>query len=628
MWVRVDRLVAVGRPTVKLVFTSVSIKRFKSFDDQVTLDLSTIGLHFVRGRNEVEPRLGPNGAGKSSIFDALCWCLYGRTPSGLRNTDVKPWAGSGQTVVGIRLVVDGVERTVQRTAGPNSFAVDGTEVAYTDASTVIGLSYEVFINTVLLAQAQPLFFDLQPRDKMALFVDVLALDRWEALSDKAADRVKQLERAQSEAKGELLGSQDHLNRTETLLVQTQKRSGEWDTEHKAKIAAGRATLTTDTNLLAKIEPKLAAADILYDGAAMEWKGIDRTRTELRGKVSAARKPHQTALLAQGLIEHTIATLETTLAVDKPTKCPSCGQSLTKAALAMIEEHLAESRATLAKAKADSIANAKTINKAKANLDAAEKAETVFMASVAELERRMDEAGREVRVLQPEVERLRARMVQANDNLSRLEEETNPYRDPVTTYRKERDSLKIKIDDLTEELAKHERTIERTRFWVKGFKDVRLYVIGEVLAELELTTNALLEEVGLVGWSIVFAVEKETKSGTTSRGLSVLIQSPSSGSPARWEAWSGGEGQRLRLIGALALSEVLLNHAGVQTSLEVLDEPTRHLSGEGVRELVDYLATRAQQLGRATFYIDHNTIESMQFASTITVVKGTKGSTIV
>ena len=172
-----------------------------------------------------------------------------------------------------------------------------------------------------------------------------------------------------------------------------------------------------------------------------------------------------------------------------------------------------------------------------------------------------------------------------------------------------------------------RLMERTRFWVKGFKDVRLYVIEEVLAELELTTNAALEEVGLVGWKVEYSIEKETKSGTIQRGLNVIIHSPATKTPVRWECWSGGEGQRLRIVGALALSQVLLNYAGIETNLEVLDEPTQHLSAEGVRDCCDFLAARAKQLGRQCWYVDHQSVESTRFASVVTVVKDKRGARI-
>ncbi len=112
------------------------------------------------------------------------------------------------------------------------------------------------------------------------------------------------------------------------------------------------------------------------------------------------------------------------------------------------------------------------------------------------------------------------------------------------------------------------------------------------------------------------------------GLQVLIDSPGSVGKVRWQSFSGGERQRLRLIGGLALSEVLLNHAAIQVDLEILDEPTRHLSAEGIRSLCETLPLRAERLERRTFYIDHQAVESVNFSTVTTVQKGNNGSRII
>jgi len=147
----------------------------------------------------------------------------------------------------------------------------------------------------------------------------------------------------------------------------------------------------------------------------------------------------------------------------------------------------------------------------------------------------------------------------------------------------------------------------------------------VLDELELVTSGMLEEVGLVGWEISYELEKETKSGTVQRNLHVKINSPQSQGWVRWEAWSGGEQQRLRLVGALALADVLLSHAGVEPSLEVLDEPALYWSSEGVQELCAFLAERARETKRSIFYTEHNAVESSHFSSVLTVVKDKDGA---
>ena len=139
---------------------------------------------------------------------------------------------------------------------------------------------------------------------------------------------------------------------------------------------------------------------------------------------------------------------------------------------------------------------------------------------------------------------------------------------------------------------------------------------------------MLDGLGLGDWSVDYATERETKSKTTQRALTTTVRSPSAPDGVRWEVYSGGERQRLRLAGALALSEVLLAHAGVSLDFRVLDEPTRGLSSEGVRDLVEVLGDYAERGGLKIFLIDHVAQEGASFSSMITVENSADGAEVV
>jgi DNA repair exonuclease SbcCD ATPase subunit len=80
-----------------------------------------------------------------------------------------------------------------------------------------------------------------------------------------------------------------------------------------------------------------------------------------------------------------------------------------------------------------------------------------------------------------------------------------------------------------------------------------------------------------------------------------------------------------IVGAIALSEVLLRRAGIECDMLVLDEPTRHMSKEGIMETVDYLIDRGRD--GQVFYCDHAVIESNRFASVITIEKDERGARV-
>jgi ABC-type Mn2+/Zn2+ transport system ATPase subunit len=78
------------------------------------------------------------------------------------------------------------------------------------------------------------------------------------------------------------------------------------------------------------------------------------------------------------------------------------------------------------------------------------------------------------------------------------------------------------------------------------------------------------------------------------------------------------------VGALALSDVLLNHAGVNTNLELLDEPLQFVAREGMQDLCNFLAERARQNKRTIWLVDHLSTPSAQFAGMTTIIRGKDG----
>ena len=582
---------------VKLSFDAIEIRNFKCFGaDAQGLTLSAFGpgLHFLRGVNQVEPRLGSNGSGKSSLWDALTWCLYGKTVSGLRNPDVRPRSGKGATIVLVKVDVDGHIHTIDRSANPNHLLLDGGEVGQEHIDQLLGISFGAFAQTILLGQGQPLFFDLPPRDKMGLFSEVLGLDRWESRSDAAKVRVNDLYRKQMELEAERTAFEAAREQIERQLKSGADAADKWGSGQLAKLAAAGKQLKDVTKQLTEVLARRDQFDVMYDGAELELRDLDLQE--------------QKGVLAQLKYEYQELGAKRLLVVNK---CPTCGQKL-KDVQAQLEAQVQVDQKLVRLA--EKIASQE--KRVTATLEAFNKFTLISREAKANLD-----------MLVKETADLEARRSMLKTLVAEREEEQNPYRQQMMEARKLLAKTKADTRELSKAIAAIIRNGERASFWVKGFKDVRLYVVEEVLQELELTTNAVLEDMGLVGWEVKYAAEKETKSGTVQTGLNVSILSPGLKSPVRWETWSGGEGQRLRVVGALALSEVLLNYAGVQTDLMILDEPTRHLSPEGVRDLCDFLAERAINLGQQTWLVDHMAIESASFASVTTIAKGPKGSQI-
>lgn len=202
---------------------------------------------------------------------------------------------------------------------------------------------------------------------------------------------------------------------------------------------------------------------------------------------------------------------------------------------------------------------------------------------------------------------------------------NPYSSMIEEKVKSLDNLvqlekatKLTLGNVNEEHA-------AVSFWVGGFKRVRLFIVEEALQQLELEVNNNLTSLGLMEWRIAFDVERENKSGGVTKGFIVLIYPPEATEPVRYEGFSGGETQRLRMAGDLGLANLIMERAGLSNTVEFYDEPSRHLSQEGLLDLAELLAQRAEAHGKRIFLVDHHVVDYSGFAGTILVVKDADGS---
>jgi DNA repair exonuclease SbcCD ATPase subunit len=611
---------------MKIEFRQLAIEHFGSFAEKQLLKLTPldVGVHFVRGVNEVE-KIGPNGAGKSKMVNALAWCLYGRTTDNLKAVDVKPWSGTGKPRVSLFAHFDGKKHKVTRTA-PNFLELDGKEVSQEEIDNLMHMNYGVFKQAVIFGQTEPLFFDLANKDKLALLSEVLELDKWEVRSQKASERTRELETREGELRSKLTTLETTITKMRELVAMTIRARDAWEEELAAKLKNANKDKRLLAHQLAEAEKKLKTATRIGISAAeklgelqADLKIAEDYLAKYNQKLSVLNERNRQLTSQYETVEKELADL------DKARRCPTCNQPITRVNVRTHRAHLQDRLKQLDKqVKETTVAKGPETN----NLILKYKNDVIMnRARMVTYQTEVDARTREVAAANTARVECKARLEAIDRLMSEREAEANPHTDQLKKFKAQLTEFKAESLIAGKAADKASRQAVRSKYWIKGFKDVRLFVIEDVLQELELTTTALLEDMGLLGWQVNYAVERETKSGSIQTGMTISILSPRNKKPVKWESWSGGEGQRLRLAGALALSEVLLGYANIEVNLEILDEPTKHLSDEGVVDLCEMLTARSEQLGRKILYIDHMAQESSQFASTIVVRKTKEGSFI-
>lgn len=605
---------------MKLQYDWLYIGNFKSIRELKFRISRPAGLYFVQGRNEMEPELESNGAGKSSIFDAICWLQFGKTADGLRGPDLFPWGTDAAPYGKLFFQRGGHKHILTRDlrGSPALLTLNKKDITQEHLEETLGYGFEVFCQSVYLAQSQPLFLELSRGEKLKLLSDAQQLDKWDRRAELANNSTRMMSMEIEREHGHIDAISRQIQELKDLHKQVQRQSEEWEAELARKQESNEKEIGTLREELEVLQGKYDEASLQYDGAMTELNAIAAALDELNNEVCEYdRQINQAeAKLSINIIES--RKLERELILFSKNKCPTCGQAVHSK---LPKPVALKKRLDELKKECDPV----DIKKMQIERDALLDKQNEQRRSALQFKKKADQARAEMDMQSPRVAELSGR-IQAMSKQQTAER--NPFRDQMQQLRRKIGQAQTDWQSRTDAWRKKAQERERVEFWGKAFKDIKLDIVEELLQQLGMCCDVMLPRVGLHGWKMRFEIERETKSGGVSRGIDVQIipYRRKANGRTKIEAWSGGEAQRLNLIAAMALSEVLLARAGVETNLQILDEPTQSLSPGGVDGLIEFLA---EHVGRhkTVYFADQTARDSALFADSIYVVRGEGGSTV-
>lgn len=598
---------------------SVELTNFRSYKGTHKFEFPIApGLYSLTGVNKTNGRLGSNGAGKSTLLDAVFWALYGRTSRGLKATDVVNYGQKGCQVT-VSLTVGQTRALVSRSQSPNTLSLNDEIIDQGAVLGLVRLAPDAFTASVMLPQFGQSFFDLAPAAKLALFSQIMELEFWLERSEAAKAASAQLERKREGLDQSIAKAQGIIEGAKTDIKDIGGKAGIFDEaqntiikELEKELKPLVAFIKKDEDNLASIKKVLLGAEARLVKFAQELKLLEQQYQ----KASAQ---------CQAINEHILLNKERGAATQRElTKlkglkatCPTCRQRVDKS-------HLTEELAIMQDAVIFSEAEAASLQRQKlAAEQTAEKVEEKITKTNGDFEA----VQRNKWDFESEQSKVAMLLESRRLDLARLKAEIkaeinrpNPYETLLRTKEKllkltteELINLKLRLEALNADHA-------AVNYWVNGFKRVRLFIIEQALQQLEIEVNNNLTSLGLTNWWVEFDVERENKSGGITKGFVVMVHPPGHAEPVRYEAYSGGETQRLRLAGDLGLANLIMERAGLTNTIEFFDEPSQHLSQEGMLDLAETLNDRALTMNKRIWLIDHHTLDYGDFAGTYTVVK--------
>lgn len=617
------------------------LERFGSFEQRTEFVFPDgPGLFFMRGRNDADPRLDANGVGKSTIWAALTWLLFERTVKGLRAGDVCTWGEKGGTEVTLDFQLSADSQwplRITRTWGPNSwtlhdsyegiaddtFEPDVDLVQHPDNPVLAELRCTLaqWLQTVVIASSEPMFLDMRAEAKTAFMADVLGLQQWEDRAARASKQAQDQDEAVRQLEQTVARLEGQVQEAERYAAANVHEAQRWDDNHRADVLE----LSGHFEELERREHALAKDLRNWRQVEEQWaEGMKPVRQQWLDLAERVRDAEMRAVHATTVFDAVVDRLAVVqrdaeqLADTK--RCPTCGQELGR-------DHYEHAGRHVVQAAQDSIEEVNLLETIATLAD-----EDLHWLRGHEQEMRdqhnkladvLDGAHHKVDDVQRELSDVRRKLDAAQQRADELSRRTNPYKAATPPDLALTLGLETARRELGEARAQHRRLL----MWAQEFKAIRLQQMDEALQQLEMEVAGRCVELGLVGWSLQFTPDKVTKKGTVTRGFTVTVLSPYNEQAVPWEAWSGGETQRLRLAGQMGLADLVRARTGADLALEVWDEPTQGLSAQGIADLLECLQARALREQRQIWVVDHHSLGHGGFDGVVTVVRGPSGSSL-
>ncbi|TDW20514.1 AAA domain-containing protein [Rhizobium azibense] len=621
--------------------TALTIENFMAIT-QASFKLSDRGLVLIQGQNLDDTSAMSNGAGKSSIFDALCWALFGvtaRDESG--DAIINDIAGKGTRVV-VEINDNGHTYLIARHRkhkqhknalmvshlSPTLGAAWGDLTKGTDKLTqevvdkILGCSLDVFIGSIYAGQER--MPDLPGMTDKQLKILIEEASGVTVLEEAYTVARQRLTDAKNAAAGVVTAFDSTIlarDREEDNLASAEEQHKVWETDRLKRVsdetgfARDYVTKVRATEALIQAEP--AKADLeqqikdvddkiqAVGHEQQELADLERSISSIRTKIAALDSRKQVDAGEIRKRKTVIANL------DHKVGCPctSCGRELSA-------EEIAPAKDAEKQALAPIVANYKRVSNelddAQNELQRVEGERDAFKASMtdlseanalrSQLQAKLNEVNRLAQL--KENDAIRAR--QHAERAKGIKVEVNPHDRTIQRFKDQISQHNDLLTELNDEKIKADTDVAHAEAVVKVFSPagVRAHIMDEVTPFLNTRTAhylGILSDGNITAtWTTLVANAK----GELKEKFSIEVENEKGGK--RFGLQSGGEKRKVRIACALALQDLVATRATKPIELFLGDEIDDALDEAGLERLMQVLDEKAKERG-SVFVISHNSL---------------------
>ena len=584
---------------IDLIFKNIHIEGFQSLNS-VDINFEELGLCLIQGHNKCDEFKKSNGAGKTSCFEALYWCLFGKTSKGLTNKVVNKNSKNG-CYVKLTLVINGILYTIKRSIShykygncliilkndKNISAKNKTDNEKLIKS-ILKINNETFLQFIYLSQGF--------NNRLAIYTPKIRkelLENMYGLNDSLNIFVNKLKRYNSKLNDEYM---------KVLSL---------DYELNGKITSLESFIELQDNnivkLLAQIKDEEHKRDE-FDETIYNEQNIQQFKSEIdninkqiqiyitkKQKVEEILNKYQ---ISVSQLNNTLINIENKIKNLKTTKvCPTCGRPLE-----LDKEHTINLSKQIEELTNSLEGTKKLINDHKSQIE-------IYTIKQNKINECLQEYNTELNVLNNKFDDLNKKLIQRN----KFEIIIENYKNHIKSYENDKkikqdelqDIKKYKQDNLD---LKHDIEIKQnalnllTRLANNQFK---AYLLLNIINGLNSKLNKLSIK--------LFSSPEDIIHITDDNNFNIML------GDKLYEQLSGGEQRLIDIALIIVQRQIAQQMNSVSSNILILDEVFDGLDEYSFNTILNILNDEIYDV-ESTFIISHRYIQEIPFDNIINVVK--------
>lgn len=519
---------------------SLSVRNFLSFQE-ADINLEKSGLYLISGFDEKSQ--GSNGSGKSTLLNAICFCLFGRTATGLSSLrDIKRWDTSKPMEVSLELINESKEiYKIVRNEEEVTFYMGGEKVEghKRDVQTTINecfkTSYDLFLSATMLAAGQTEFIAAaSDATKKKLFKPIFQLDIIDKLYMAAQADYKSLTEQANKLGYDIAARKSMLTEHLFHINLYKDKANRFEENRKIQVQELEAKkTTTKTNVDPLLTNRIEELKIRITSLNLQIEPQEACHLNLQ-------KLESEKLFLKAMYEENISVLDESNGLIGTT-CKYCGAEIQKKDL---EKHKAE----LTRKIDEIIKQATEVDDKIQNLEKKILQSEKITHEIEKTQGELDQAQNILFQQEAIINSQNLIIGSIDKQILDIKNAPNTYTQDVSHYETKAKETQQSLIELEDKLKKTTKNIDLCGFlkWTFSKEGVIAFIIERAFGRLESLANRHLSQLSTEPFRVEIKPQHELKTKALKEEIDISVLS----GDKKLNYWGASDGQRSRINLAL------------------------------------------------------------------------------